>query len=264
MPSVAVVSLSGGVGRTTLTAALATLAARAGHASLAVDWDPQNLLALHFGVQAPPDEGLAANSAAGKPWHTSALRSAEGVDVLPFGRLDTAQLRSWYPEMANDRDWLAQRLAQLDVPPGASGHSWTFIDTPRAPSQRTVQALRAADFALLVLRPDPGALALLPRALELAATRPMLAVINGFDASRPLQQGVRAALQAQLGSRLVPHVVHRDEAVAEAWARLSPLHLQAPHAQATHDLHGLLRWLEGRLLPGLPQQLADEAAADGA
>jgi len=253
MPSLAVVSLAGGVGRTTLTAALATLAARAGHAALAVDWDPQNLLALHFGLEAPPAEGLAANAAVNKPWHTSALQSAAGAVVLPFGHLDVAQLRSWYPEMANDRDWLAQKLAQLELPVGDSGHAWTFIDTPRAPSQRTVQALRAADSVLLVLRADPGSLALLPQALAIAKSRPLLAVINGFDASRPLQQGVRAALQARLGARLVPHVIHRDEAVPEAYARLSPLHETAPHAQATHDLHGLLRWLEGRLLPGLAE-----------
>jgi len=256
MPSLAVVSLAGGVGRTTLTAALATLAARAGHAALAVDWDPQNLLALHFGLEAPPAEGLAANAAAGLPWHPSALRSADGAVVLPFGQLDTAQLRRQHPQMADSSDWLAEKLDQLDLPAGPSGQSWTFIDTPRAPSQRTLQALRAADAVLLVLRADPGALALLPQALELAAAQPLLAVINGFDASRPLQQGVRAALQARLGARLVPHVVHRDEAVPEAYARLAPLHEVAPHAQAAHDLHGLLRWLDGRLLPGLPQEAA--------
>jgi hypothetical protein len=44
-----------------------------------------------------------------------------------------------------------------------------------------------------------------------------------------------------------------DEAVPEAWARLVALPEQAPHAQATHDMHGLLRWLEARLLPGLQQ-----------
>ena len=252
MPSLAVVSLAGGVGRTTLTAALATLTARAGHAALAVDWDPQNLLALHFGLEAPPAEGLAANAAAGKPWDTSALQDADGAVVLPYGRLDH--------ELARHDDWLAEQLAQLDLPMGASGHAWTFIDTARAPSRHAVQAMRAADSVLLVLRADPGALALLPQALALARSQPLLAVINGFDASRPLQQGVRAALQARLGSRLVPHVVHRDEAVPEAFARLAPLHQQAPHAQATHDLHGLLRWLEGRLLPGL----AAEEAAHGA
>lgn len=260
MPSLAVVSLAGGVGRTTLTAALATLAARAGHAALAVDWDPQNLLALHFGLDAPPAEGLAANAAANKPWHTSALQSSDGAVVLPFGGFEPDRLRRWFTETGSQRDWLAEKLAQVDLPAGSTGHSWTFIDTPRAPSLRTEQALHAADSVLLVLRADPGALALLPQALEIAAERPLLAVINGFDASRPLQQGVRAALQARLGPRLVPHVIHRDEAVPEAYARLAPLHQQAPHAQATHDLHGLLRWLEGRLLPGL----AAEEAVHGA
>jgi len=259
MPSLAIISLAGGVGRTTLTATLATVAARAGHASLAVDWDPQNLLALHFGLEHPPADGLAANAANGLAWQGSALRSADGAVVLPFGLLDVEQLRDWYPQMARDRGWLAGRLAQIELPATASGRQWTFIDTPRAPSLLTEQAMLAADAVLLVLRADPGALALLPQALEMATTRPLLAVLNGFDASRPLQQGVRAALQTWLGARLVPHVVHRDEAVPEAWARLAALPDQAPHAQATHDMHGLLRWLEARLLPGLPMGAADAA-----
>jgi cellulose synthase operon protein YhjQ len=259
MPSLAVISLAGGVGRTTLAATLATLAARAGHTSLAVDWDPQNLLALHFGLEQPPAEGLAANAASGRPWQDSALRSAEGAVVLPFGRLNVAQLRDWYPQMARQRGWLAERLAQIDLQPPPGGRQWTFIDTPRSPSLLTEQAMLAADAVLLVLRADPAALALLPEALVLAAERPLLVVVNGFDASRPLQQGVRAALQARLGDRLVPHMVHRDEAVPEAWARLASLPEQAPHAQATHDMFGLLRWLEARLLPGLPQGPADVA-----
>ena len=250
MPSVAVISLAGGVGRTTLAATLATLAARNGRSSLAVDWDPQNLLALHFGLQQPPAEGLAANVAAGRPWQTSALRSAGGALVLPFGRLTVDQLRDWYPQMARERGWLAAQLSKIELDQTA-GPSWTFIDTPRAPSLLVEQALLAADAAMLVLRADPGAMALLPEALAIAADKPVIAVINGFDASRPLQQGVRAALLSRLGARLAPHVVHRDEAVPEAFARLSSVADLAQHAQATHDLFGLMRWLEERLVaPG--------------
>lgn len=250
MPSLAVISLAGGVGRTTLTAALATLAAREDGSSLAVDWDPQNLLALHFGLQQPPDEGVAANAANGRSWQDAALRSADGALVLPFGRLNVTQLRDWYPQMARERPWLAERLAQIERPAA----TWTFIDTPRSPSLLTEQAMLGADGVLLVLRADPGAVALLPEALAMAAAKPLVALLNGFDASRPLQQGVRAALQAQLGSRLAPHVVHRDEAVPEAFARQVALADEAPHAQATHDLHGLLRWLRTRFAAPAPRE----------
>lgn len=259
MPSLAVISLAGGVGRTTLTAALAMLAARQGASSLAVDWDPQNLLALHFGLQQPPAQGMAANAANGRPWQDSAMRSADGAIVLPFGRLNVEQLRDWYPQMARERHWLAERLAQIDRPDPAAVAVWTFIDTPRSPSLLTEQAMLAADAVLLVLRADPGAVALLPEALAMAAAKPLIALLNGFDASRPLQQGVRAALQAQLGARLAPHLVHRDEAVPEAFARQVGLADAAPHAQATHDLHGLLRWLGGRFDTPLPMAADDVA-----
>ena len=54
MPTIAVVSPCGGAGRSTLTACLATLAARSGVWGLAVECDPQNLLALHFGADSAP------------------------------------------------------------------------------------------------------------------------------------------------------------------------------------------------------------------
>jgi len=253
MPSLAVISLAGGVGRTTLAATLAMLAAKRGRSSLAVDWDPQNLLALHFGAQRPPADGLASHSAAGQPWQDSALRDADGAVVLPFGRLGVEQLRDWYPQMARERGWLAAQLALIERPASA----WTFIDTPRAPSLLVEQALIAANAALLVMRPDPGAVALLPQALEVAGDRPVIAVLNGFDASRPLQQGVRAALHKHLGARLVPHVVHRDEAVPEAFAHQGSLADLAPHAQATHDFHGLLRWLGKRFDASVPAESVD-------
>ena len=245
MPSLALISLAGGVGRTTFAASLGKLAARGGVPSLAVDWDPQNLLALHFGLQHPPEEGLASLCAAGLPWQRSALRHADGAVVLPFGQLGIEAMRDWYPQMLHEREWLARKLAMLERAPS----SWTFIDTPRAPSLLAEQALLAADAVLLVMRADPAAVALLPQALEVAGERPVLAVLNGFDASRPLQQGVRAALHRHLGARLIPHVVHRDEAVPEAFARQTSVADATPHAQAAHDLHGLMRWLAGHLEP---------------
>ena len=63
MPSIALVSPCGGSGRSTLTASLATLAARSGVWGLAVEMDPQNLLALHFGADSAPAEGLSGGSA---------------------------------------------------------------------------------------------------------------------------------------------------------------------------------------------------------
>jgi cellulose synthase operon protein YhjQ len=253
MPTIAIASLAGGVGRTTLMAHLATLAARSGHWSLALEWDPQNAAALHFGAGQPPVDGLAARAERGEPWHEAALRSGDGVLLLPFGEIASGALCRWQSRLEAEPHWLHQALSQLNRP--ASG--WTFIDTPRAPCTLLASAAHAADAVLLVLRADAAAAAQIDAATALADGRPFGAVINGFDAAQPLQVDVQAALLDALGDRLSPYSVHRDAAVPEAFARQLALPDAAPHAQAHHDLHGLWRWLQDRF--GTFSSLTDAA-----
>jgi cellulose synthase operon protein YhjQ len=240
MPCIALVSSCGGAGRSTLTASLATLAARSGVWGLAVECDPQNLLALHFGAERAPAEGLASRAARGREWHTAALAASDGTFVLPFGAMDPPALVDWERRLIVEPDWLRARLDTLARP--ADG--WTFIDTPRAPAVLTRQAVRAADAALLVLRADGGSVASLDSALTMLDDKPLLAVVNGFDPGRSLQADVLAAFQERLGERLSPIPIHRDEAIPEAFARRIAPEDHAPHAQVVHDLHGLLRWIQ--------------------
>ena len=144
-------------------------------------------------------------------------------------------------------------MQRLDRP--AAG--WTFIDTPRAPSPSLAAAVQAADAVLLVLRADAAAAAQIEATVALAEGKPFGVVINGFDAARGLQVDVQAALLDALGAQLSPYSVHRDEAVPEAFAQQLALPDGAPHAQATHDLHGLWRWLQDRFAATVP--IADAA-----
>jgi cellulose synthase operon protein YhjQ len=240
MPTVAIVSACGGAGRSTLTASLATLAARGGLWGLAVECDPQNLLALHFGAEQAPVEGLASRAARGQVWNTAALAASDGTLVLPFGAMDPPALVDWERRLVIEPDWLAQRLDTLARP--ADG--WTFIDTPRWPAVLARQAVRAADAALLVLRADGASVALLDPILAMLEGTPALAVVNAYDPARNLQSDVMAAYYDRLGSRLSPHPVHRDEAIPEAFARRMSPEDHSAHAQVVHDLHGLLRWIQ--------------------
>jgi cellulose synthase operon protein YhjQ len=239
MPSIAIVSPCGGTGRTTLCASLAMLAARTGVWSLAVECDPQNLLALHFGAEQPPAEGLASRAARGLAWNTAALAASDGTLILPFGAMDAPAKVDWERRLIADPDWLAARLDTLAPP--ADG--WTFIDTPRAPSILTRQAIRAANSVLLVLRADGASTALLDSALLAVQEKPVLAVINAFDPARTLQADVAAALYRRLGDRLSPYPIHRDDAIPEAFARRMSPEDHAAHAEVIQDLHGLLVWI---------------------
>ena len=240
MPSVAIVSPCGGTGRSTLTASLATLAARSGVWGLAVECDPQNLLALHFGAERAPVEGLASRAARGQVWNTAALAASDGTLVLPFGAMDPPALVDWERRLVIEPDWLAARLDTLARP--ADG--WTFLDTPRWPAVLARQAVRAADVTLLVLRADGASATLLEPTLAMLDGVPVLVVVNAYEPERGLQADVMAALREKLGARLAPHPIHRDEAIPESFARrLSPGD-HAAHAQVVHDLHGLLRWIQ--------------------
>jgi len=245
MPSIALVSPCGGAGRSTLTASLATLAARSGVWGLAVEMDPQNLLALHFGADSAPAEGLASRAARGQVWNTAALAASDGTLVLPFGAMDPPALVDWERRLIVEPDWLMARLDTLARP--ADG--WTFIDSPRAPSVLSRQAVRAADAVLLVLRADGASMALLEAALDSLADKPLLAVVNAFEPGRVLQTDIMAALFERLGDRLSPYPIHRDEAMPEAFARRMSPGDHAAHAQVVHDLHGLLGWIQRQCRP---------------
>ncbi len=240
MPSVAIVSPCGGTGRSTLAASMATLAARSGVWGLAIECDPQNLLALHFGAVQAPLEGLASRASRGQVWNTAALAASDGTLVLPFGAMEAPALVDWERRLVAEPDWLAARLDTLARP--ADG--WTFIDAPRWPAILARQAVRAADVALLVLRPDASSVALLEPVLAMLEGTPVLAVVNALEPGRALQTDVLAALHARLGARLAPHAIHRDEAIPEAFARRMPPEDHAPHSQVVHDLRGLLRWIQ--------------------
>jgi cellulose synthase operon protein YhjQ len=240
MPSIAIVSPAGGTGRSTLTACLARLASRSGQWALATEFDPQNLLALHFGAEHPPTEGLASRAAAGQAWNTAALAASDGTLVLPFGAMDAPGLVDWERRLIVEPDWLYARLDTLARP--ADG--WTFIDTPRAPSVLARQAARAADATLLLLHADGTAMALLDSALDMLEDKPVLVAVNAFEPGRTLQADVVALLYERLGERLSPYPIHRDEAIPAAFARRIAPEDHAAHAQVVHDLNGLLRWIQ--------------------
>ena len=68
MPLICVCSPKGGVGKTTLTANLAYALARSGSKVLALDFDVQNALRLHFGVPLSDERGYVAKSAESSDW----------------------------------------------------------------------------------------------------------------------------------------------------------------------------------------------------
>lgn len=239
MPTLAIISPCGGAGRTTLTASLASLNARRKIWTLAVEFDVQNVLALHFGADHSPADGLASRAASQMPWNTAALAAADSTLVLPFGMLDPPALVDWERRLIVEPDWLAGRLESIARP----AQSWTFIDTPRWPSVLARQAVAAADVVIVVLKADAHSLQMLDGVLDRIEDRPMFFVVNSYDATRRLQADCLNLLRERLGDALCPVPIQRDEALPESFARRICVEDHAAHAQAVHDLHGLLAWI---------------------
>lgn len=209
---------------------------------LALDFDPQNSLALKLGVVPAPADGLASVALRGGAWQASARLNSDRVQLLPFGQLDRLERRRFETLLAEQPQWLSQRLAELDLPVDTA----VLIDTPRLPSIYAEQACTAARLQLAVLRADAASYAAL-RLMGSPGPAPMLYLLNKVDATHRLQNDVRALLRQELGERLAPYPVHRDEAVPEAEAANRALVDYAVHSQAAHDLQGLGVWLHDAL-----------------
>jgi len=240
MHRVALISACGGVGRSTLSALLATANARQDRWSLLIEWDPRNVIPWFLGARYGGREGMARAVLDNVAWQGAALRADDGTLLLPFGRLLPSEESGLAWHMAEDPLWLAKQLDTLDAPQDG----YVFIDTPAGPSAYQRQAVQAADAVLVVMHADMVGTVLLDQALALAGERPVAVVVNKLDIARPSQNAVMRQLRDRLGDRLVPYPVHRDEAVPQAMALNLALPDHAPQCQAMHDLHGVLAWLQ--------------------
>lgn len=243
MFKVAVISANGGIGRTALTAQLASLLARRNRSVVALDFDPNNLLGLHFGLSSTENDGLALRAARGEPWQDAAFNNADGVTFLPFGTTQDGERTQFGARMSREPLWLSEQIDRINLPRSAIA----IIDTPRLPSIFAQQAIDAADLILGIVAADASSYAKLPSLQNVIRISGKMDkafyVVNYADSARRLHNDIINLMQSDLGTRLLPYFVHHDEAVPESLAANSSIADYAPHGQATHDLQGLVGWL---------------------
>lgn len=247
MVILSVVSAKGGVGKTTLAAGLSLALSRT-RKVLAVDLDPQNALRLHLGANAADMDGLARASLQGRPWQSSLFQSNGGGPlVLPHGNLNESDRDALEVHMSSHPEWLGAGLRGL--PPGLA--DVVVLDTPPGPSLYQQQALRAANLVLVVVQADPASYATLP-AMETILDRYCTGrdgffgahyLLNNVNSGSTLSRDVVRAVRSSLGERVVPIVVHQDEAVREALAFDQSVLQYAPHGEATRDILQVSQWL---------------------
>lgn len=247
---VAVIGALGGAGATTVTAHLAVALVAQKRRALSVDFCPDNMMRLHFGMSWLDHGGFAADLLQGKEWHGAAYRSGNGHDFVPFGQLTAdAELDRLVDWLRPQPYWFKEQLATLHLP----SETVILCDCPRMPAVLREQCLAAADLVLLVGAPDTVSFAIAARiadgVMQEQAT-PTMIVLNAFDPSRRLDRDIAVLLRTQYRHAFSPVVIHRDESLREALACKQTVFDFAPSSQAAYEFSALATWTLARLGQG--------------
>jgi cellulose synthase operon protein YhjQ len=237
-PVLAVFSLAGGVGKTSLVATLGrTLAAR-GEKVLLVDTASFGLLPFFFGARDQRPGVL----------RTFTAPNAVGDAPVQLIQVDTESLG---PESA-PQESLTQEVARH-----ARGVSRILVDLATASGATTRRILRMAPTVLVPVIPDMSSVVSVSSIDAFfqhnvsgsgQQVRPSY-VLNQFDPSLPLHLDVREVLREQLGDRLLPFALRRTPAVSEALAEGMTVVDYAPSSTAAEDFGSLAGWVKSLAAP---------------
>ena len=240
--TIAVLSQKGGTGKTTTVRTLADALRRAGVSTLAVDLDPQGNLSDYFDV--PPDASPTISDVlGGRAEAIEAVCATATGEVIP-ATLELAETELSLGGRLGRELTLRRALAKLpadagdaagppadagDVAmPSAGAYDVILIDCPPSLGLLTVNALVAADYALLTSEAQYFALQGVQQALEVIelardTLNPELellgVLLNLADMRTVHSREALDSLREQLGERVLSTVIRASIAYAESAER---------------------------------------------
>jgi cellulose synthase operon protein YhjQ len=231
-PVLAVFSLAGGVGKTSLVATVGRALSSMGEKVLLTDTTSHGLLPFYFGASELRHGTVRTFSP--PSGSTDAPIYLVSYDVDQKGS-DTAAQEQLAEEIINNSRGTHRILLDLTV-----GSSWIVrrlsrlnptILVPVAPDMNSVISLQTVEKFFSGVNDGDG--------------RPLqpFYVLNQFDTSLPLHLDVREVMRRQLGERLLPFVIRRAPAVSEALAEGMTVVDYAPDAPVAEDYLNLATWL---------------------
>jgi cellulose synthase operon protein YhjQ len=237
-PVLAVFSLAGGVGKTSLVATLGRALAARGERLMLVDTAAYGLLPFYFGARDQRPGVLRTFTAPGN----------NGDAPIQLLTVDCENLG---PEAAA-QDQLSQEIAR-----NGHGASRILIDLATASGAITRRVLRMGPTVLVPVVPDMSSVVSVASIDSFfqrngsAQGSPILPyyVLNQFDPSLPLHLDVREVLREQLGDRLLPFSLRRTPAVSEALAEGMTIVDYAPNSSVTEDFGALAGWVKSLAAP---------------
>ena len=230
-PVLAVFSLAGGVGKTSLVATLGRTLSSLGEKVLLADTTSHGLLPYYFGAtELRPGAVRTFSPPSGMtdaPIHLVSYevdgRNVDRAVEENLGR-ELARSSSGTHRIVLDLNatsaWAIRRLGNMNP----------TVLVPLAPDMNSVIGLNAVEKYFAGAVDNEG--------------RPILPyyVINQFDVALPLHLDVREVLRRQLGDRLLPFVISRAPAVSEALADGMTVVDYAPQSAITKDYLSVANW----------------------
>jgi cellulose synthase operon protein YhjQ len=232
-PALAVFSLAGGVGKTSLVATLGRALSARGERVLLVDTAAFGLLPFFFGATDQRPGVLRTFTPPG-------MSSDAPIQLVT---IDAEVLGS---EM-NGQESLSGEIQNY-----ARGASRILVDLATASGATTRRIMRMAPMVLVPVVPDMNSVvsvSSIDAFFEHNSSpngRPLLPyyVLNQFDPSLPLHLDVREVLREQLGERLLAFALRRAPSMSEALAEGMTVLDYAPNSSLAEDFSTLAGWLK--------------------
>lgn len=224
----------GGVGTTSITAALGWALHVLGESVLVIDACPDNLLRLSFNVDFERQEGWARAMLDNQDWRDGGMRYTSSLDILPFGRLTAGEWENIHL-LHGTLSQLGQVLQTLK---SQQRYSWVLIDLPHGFSPLTRQFIEHCDSTIAVVKPDTNChVRLHQQALPAGAH----ILINDLRIGSQMQDDLYQ-VWLQSHRNLLPTVIHRDEAMVECLGSKQPLGEYRGDALAAEEILTLANW----------------------
>ena len=242
-PVMAVFSLAGGVGKTSLVANLGRALSARGERVLLVDTAAFGLLPFFFGAR-DQRPGLLRTF------------SPPGVSSDAPIQMVTIDPDSLGPEPAGVDAGGLNGLSGEIARHARSGVSRVIVDLATASGATTRKVIRMAPMILVPVVPDMNSVVSVTSIDDFfehnSAPESRVAlyyVMNQFDPSLPLHLDIREVLRQQLGDRLLPFALRRTPVVSEALAEGMTVMDYAPNSTVAEDFGTLAGWVKSLSAP---------------